>query len=886
MDLLERADALGVLDELLEATATGGRIAIVSGEAGAGKSALVGTFAARVGNRARVLWGACDPLLTPRALGPLHDIAREVGGQLGERLAHVDKERGRAAVFDALLGVLADPRQRPRPLVVMDDLHWADEATLDLVAFLGRRLERYRALLIVTYRDDEVGPEHPLRTVLAGLPRPLARRLAVAPLSVAGVAELARRAGRSPTGVHGVTGGNPLLVTEVLAAPEAGVPPTVRDLVLSRLAALSPPARELAGLVSIVPSGAESALLGADPAAVEECLARGVLVSSGDRVAFRHELLRRAVEESLSPPRRTALHAAVLAALTSRAAAPPDGYPPAPEQPAPRGGDSGVDPARLVHHAHHADDAAAVLRWAPVAARRAAAVGAHRQAAAHYRTALPRAIGLPAAERAELLEAYSFSSYLAGLAQEALDARRLALALREAGGEPERIGENLRWVSRLAWWTGRTAEGRSAGLRAVHVLEQAPQGRQLAMAYSNLSQLYMLADEDQLAIAWGVRALTLARRLNDPETRAHALINMGTARMQRGEPAGRLELERGYAAAAAAGLDDHAGRALLNLGTAPVVSAEYAEAVDALDRALAYTTARDLDGYVRHLLGHRAAVRLALGSWDAARADAEQALAGLVESNPSAVSALVPLGRLRARRGEPDALPLLEQAAGLAYKMGELQFVAPTAAALAEYYWLIGDPERAAAEARRAMPLAIRARRPWSLGELCFWQWRVGEPAAPPPAEIAEPYRLTIDGDWAGAAAAWAARGCGYQRALALAGGDAAAARQALRILDGLGAAGTARRLRAELRERGVGRVPRGPRPATAANPRGLTARQLEVAALLADGLSNAEIAGRLSVSAKTVDHHVSAVLGKLRVTSRGQAAVAARRLGLIPPQS
>ncbi|MBM0237514.1 AAA family ATPase, partial [Micromonospora sp. ATA32] len=304
MELLERADALGSLDDLLAASASGGRIALVSGEAGAGKSALVSAFMAAVGPRARVLQGSCDPLLTPRALGPLHDIARQVGGALAERLAALaahgrrEPER-RGRVFDALLDELDGPPRRPRPVVVIEDAHWADEATLDLTTFLGRRLGRCRALLVLTYRDDEVGPGHPLHTVLAGLPRPLVRRLPLPPLSTTAVETLARRAGRSPAGLYQATGGNPLLVTEVLAAAEPGVPPTVRDLVLARLAALSHAAREVAGLVSVVPSRAGSYLLDGEPAsAVDECLARGVLVPAGNGVMFRHELLGRAVSES------------------------------------------------------------------------------------------------------------------------------------------------------------------------------------------------------------------------------------------------------------------------------------------------------------------------------------------------------------------------------------------------------------------------------------------------------------------------------------------------------------------------------------------------------------------------------------------------------------
>jgi len=857
MELLERGDALADLEALLADTAGGGRIAVVSGEAGAGKSSLAAAFAAAAGSRAWVLWGACDPLLTPRALGPLHDIARQVGGALRERMAA--GERG--AIFDALLDALDGPRQRRRPVVVMEDLHWADEATLDLVAFLGRRLALCRVLLVLTYRDDEVGPDHQLRSVLAGLPRALVRRLPLPALSAAAVGELARRAGRPSSSVYAVTGGNPLLVTEVLAAADSGVPATVRDLVLSRLAALSPEAREAAGFVSVVPSQAEPALLASRGAGVEECLAGGVLSATADGVAFRHELLRRAVEEALSPVRRAALHADVLALLAGR---------------------PGVDPARLVHHAHHAGDAPAVLRWAPIAAVRAAEVGANKQAVAHYELALRHAAGAPAAERAVLLEAYATVGYLAGLIAEALQARRQALSLRELAGDTVRVGENLRWLSRLNWWLGHTAQARVAGERAVEVLESVPPGPQLAMAYSNLSQLHMLAGEGT-AIEWGERAIDLARHFGDLDTELHARVNVSSTRMEQDFERGGAELERVHAMAAAAGFSDHATRSLANIACQAVEWCDFDVAAEVLDRVLNFAEARDLDGYLQHLLGYRAAMLLARGDWAGARADAEAALSGPARPGPCRGTAQVALGRLRSRCGEAGAAEILHEAAEPAYEADELQFVGQAAVGLAECYWIAGDPVRAAAEARRGYALALRVGHPWFAGQLAYWQWRAGEPA-PLPEWIGKPYRLLIEGDWRGAAAEWADRRCDYARAEALSCGDEEAVGEALRIVDGLGAAGTARRLRAELRERGA-KVPRRPRASTAAHPTGLTTRQREVLTLLAEGLSNADIASRLTLSGKTVDHHVSAVLGKLGVPSRGQAAATAHRLGLLTPR-
>jgi hypothetical protein len=185
------------------------------------------------------------------ALGPLHDIARQTGGRLAELLASGGP---REAVFTTFLDQLAQPPQRQ--VVVVEDAHWADEATLDLLVFLGRRLERTPALLIVTYRDDELGTDHPLRGVVGALPRGLVHRVRPQPLSEAAVAELARRAGRPAAGLRALTGGNPLLVTEVQAADDAGVPMTVRDLVLARLVVDDRPKPHLVSLARAEPGPA------------------------------------------------------------------------------------------------------------------------------------------------------------------------------------------------------------------------------------------------------------------------------------------------------------------------------------------------------------------------------------------------------------------------------------------------------------------------------------------------------------------------------------------------------------------------------------------------------------------------------------------------------
>lgn len=372
MELVERDAVLREIEALLGGVARGsGHTVFVAGEAGIGKTSLLKVLAERRGD-ALLWWGACDALQTPHPLAPLLDIAR--ASEVGFRaLLGADADRG--ALFEAVLTELQ--RCRKPVLVVIEDVHWADAATLDLIKFLGRRIDRAPALLVTSYRDDELTPAHPLRRLLGELPASLITRIDLQRLTPQAVDLLARRALRSPAGIHAVTQGNPFFVSELLRLGMDAVPRSVQDLVLARYARLSPGAQALVRLASVVPARIErwlvERLLGADVERIEECLNSGLLMPAGSAaLGFRHELARVAVESSLSEPVAQALHASVLQALEQPGAAP-------------------VPMARRVHHATRAGDHAAVLRTAPEAARQAEARGAHREAAAHWRTALDHA---------------------------------------------------------------------------------------------------------------------------------------------------------------------------------------------------------------------------------------------------------------------------------------------------------------------------------------------------------------------------------------------------------------------------------------------------------------------------------------------------------------
>jgi DNA-binding CsgD family transcriptional regulator len=585
-----------------------------------------------------------------------------------------------------------------------------------------------------------------------------------------------------------------------------------------------------------------------------------MLVAAAAGVAFRHELARLAVEESVPPHRRVELHRRALAALADR----PGGAP---------------DLARLAHHAEAAGDVDAVLRFAPAAATRAASLGAYREAAAQYARALRFGDRLPAAECAELLERRSHACYLTDQNDAAVEAIQDALECRRRLGQRLEEGDSLRWLSQILWCPGRTGESEQAARAAVTLLETQPPGRQLAMAYANLARTCAAAARSEEAVHWAGRAFELAERLDDTEIFVEALTTVGTCEPE--EEEGRRKLERSLELATRDGLAEHVGRAYVLLVATALGNRRYGLAARYLQAGIDYCSDQGLERDRLYLLAYRARLQLDQGRWEEAGDSAAAVLRIPCSSISPRIEALVVLGLVRARRGDPGQWAPLEEAWALAEPTRELPRLRTAALARAEAAWLDGDRE-AVAEATKGV-LRLAPERNWGslAGELADWRRRAG--LAELPAERAEPYVLQAAGEWARAAERWRQLGCPYEAALALAdAGQEEPLRRAMEELQRLGARPAADAVARRLRELGVRRLPRRPRRATAANPAGLTARELEVLALLGSDLRNADIAARLHISEKTVDHHVSAILAKLGVRSRREAArvAAERRLG------
>lgn len=866
MVVLERAEQLAAVDAWLEDAAHGhGRLVYVAGEAGVGKTTLVRTAVDRVAGRARVAVAGCDGSATPAALAPLAELAAQLPGPAWS------EDADRRQLFGGLLAILRADSGRPT-LVVVEDVHWADEATLDLLRHLARRIDGCHALVLVTYRGEEVPATTGLRILLGDTASASGvRRIDLAGLTSRAVADLAAsHAQEHPDSppvdaarLHTVTGGNAFFVTEVLRGGSSGVPPTVRDAVLARVARLPEGAQRAIEVVALAGSRVEATLveglLADGLAALDEPLARGLLVERGGELSFRHELGRLAVAGEVPVGRRLHVHRRLLAALR----------------------EAGADPARITHHADAAGDSAVAVEFASRAGDRAARLGAHREAAEQYRRALDHAGRLPsdaldADRRARLSWALGYELYVTGRIDEATRAVEAARDLWEATGDRVRVGDSWRCLSRLSWFAGRNADAEEQARIAVDVLDGTGTA-ELGLAYSNRAQLRMLSSDLAGTREWGARSLALADALDDgpsrTELRAHALNNLGTMEIVGGDLAdGTQLLTESLELALSHGHDlhEHAARAYCNLASAAVSQRRFAEARRWLDEGIDYCADRDLDSWTHYLQALLATYHLHRGEHDDARGVAEALLRDRSIASVGVVDPLVALAHVRARQGDADVAPLVERARTLAAGMQELQRVAPVVALECELAWLHGDGRAAADLAAATWPLAAGTDCPWNRGAVARWMADATLERAQP---VAPAYAAELAGDWRRAADLWTGLGCPFDAGLALArSGERELLVEAVGTFEGIGARAAAARVRADLRAAGWA-APRVPRAGTAAHEHGLTPREADVLALVVEGLPDAAIAERLVISRRTAEHHVAAIRAKLGVRTRRDLA-------------
>lgn len=862
MQLLEREAQLQSLrDALREARSGHGCVALISGEAGIGKTSLVENFLQAQANSWRILRGTCDSLFTPRPLGPLHDIALQTGGTLLQRL---ESRSDRNSIFSASLSEL----QSQPTIVVVEDIHWADEATLDLLKYLGRRVSQSSTLMILTYRDDELGADHPLRQLVGDLGSSHSlRRIAVSPLSSAAVQELARNSKVDPLELHRLTNGNPFYVTEVLAT-QGGIPETIRDAVLARAGGLSPSARGVLEAGAVIGMRIEPWLLGSlvdlEPIPIEACLAAGLLRAEGSAYMFRHELTRQTILESISPHTMLALHRRALAALRNKSI-------------------TRENLARLAYHAEATQDGELVLEFAPAAAHEASAASSHREAAALLRLALRFADTLPAHLHAHLLDEYVVELAFSGAFVDCMEACQRAVDLWQAANEPAHQGDSLANLAILLFLSGNMVEAQQAMMRAISILEAIEYGPELGRAYKAACLIRMEVRDLEEARRLGSMAIDLAEQFGDMDTLARACNYTACATMPDDIEAGRELMERSLKLAQRANMPFAVGGAYTNLVQMLLELFRLSEAKAVLPQGIAYAQNHD-DDY--HFNGLRTLDGLAAfweGRWTEARSKLREVLEVRGPDLATRAYAQLTLAQTSIREGRESAMGELEKAVSAARLLEHLTALRRIHAAVAERAWLSGSLPEALGQLRLAYALAEGKKLAWLTGELAFWRWRAGD-IFTPPSWTASPYALQIAGDWKAAAGQWAQRGCPYEQGMALMDGDGPAQLEALHIFEHLGAKPIAEKLKQQMRLQGVRGIPRGPRPSTRENALGLTARELEVLSALVSGSSNSAIAKQLSLSTRTVEHHLASIFQKTGTQSRGEAVALALREKLVPP--
>ncbi len=841
---------------------------LVSGESGAGKTSLLQAFTDDCVDDRAVLSGACDPLTTPRPLGPFHDLAPQLGDDV---VAVLDSATQPHEIFTAVFEQL---RLTPSVLII-DDLHWADQGTIDLLRFLLRRLRVTGSVVVGAMRDDEVGATHPLRSLLGDVARsPDAATATLRPLSVDAVAALIEDRPVDAAALHRVTSGNPFYVVEMLDHDGTELPRTVRDAILARTNGLAADAWDVLHLLSCSPEAISDHLLthlGVGLPALRAVDVAGLIRRGSRGVAFRHDLCRIAISETLPPGGAPSLHRRVLAALES-------------SRPA--------DPAVLTHHALGAGDAARTLRHATDAGRAAARSGAHTQAAAFFATALEHGAPESVTDEAELLELLAEEYYLIDRLDDAIIASRRAMLLRRSSDDAGGVSGNHHALSVYHWYNA----DRDLADRHATAAEDVLAGDDASCADADLAHLgHTLALQAYLAVQ--VNDLDRARLLlarAAPFAEGSGDRPLGVRLQVIGGICDVLEGERGSREATLALLstghehfDEIYSSGYSNLTYLDVEQRRLRSAAELLGFTLPLTIERDLPICRVWQLGSRGRMKLMRGDWSDAVADADLVLAGpsapLARTWPHLVRGLVAL-----RRGG-DADADLEEAWELAQRFGEPIRLLPAAAALVERSWLQAVADERLEECRALLASASGGGLEWARGELATWLRRLdadlgtGPGVELAPDAVAEPHRLQLAGRFDDAARTWGRLSAPYDQALALV--EAAtpqSTRAGLDVLDRLGADRVAGKVRQDLRRGGVTTIPARRRQTTRANPAGLTGRQIEILTLLVDGSTNAEIAQRLFISTKTVDHHVSAVLSKLQVGSRRDAVQRATVLGLI----
>ena len=857
----DREQALATIQNAVtQLAASGGRAIFIQGEAGIGKTTLISNAMQGMPSTHRQASAMCDPLNTPRPLGPVRDLTQI----LYQRPTTAQDEH---QIFDSFLRQLQSSSEPT--ILVIEDLHWADQSTLDWLKFMGRRMSQLPVLLIGSFRSDEVDAQHPLRAALNAFPSARRAALQLDPLSVTAVTEMAAGSDISGTHVHQITGGNPFFVTEILNADGDGrnLPDSVADAVNVRLNMLSPAEIRFIETVSCCPvripyDTVRSMGLGDVTAMCDAATTRQILVPDGPDFRFRHELARRAAYARMPPAAKREAHTLFLSALLDDSAH-----------------EEQIE--LLLHHAQGAHRRDLVLRYAPKAAKTAAALGSHREAAQYLGAVMQDLDGQPPRFAAEICENWAYEAGLAlAIDEEVIAARERAVELWREVGDAEREGENLRWLSRLHWYRGESDIAQRYIHQAIDVLEGDDVTAARAKAFGLRAQFHMLQDQMDDAQHWGERAYDLAVAVEDHEVCAHALNTIGTARMFRGDRGGEEPLRKSLALSLSTGLDEQAARVYTNLSECLVEFRELEAAAELLDEGIAFDTAHDLDSWTYYLVGRKAQLSFERDLYHEALAIAEDVLTRDNQTLLMRMPALIVKARAACRLGLPEAAVNLKEAAEAARKIDEPQYIATICIAQLEAAVLANDQKAGRVIINSIASVESDQLSPRKRGELLFWAHMLEvAPDTDDNGDLPYGFSLSLSNAWADAVAAFDAEQSLYLKAWAMV--KTGAIQEADVVFEELWATSARKSLRQD-KSAGLSALSRGPYKAASQHPYGLTKTEQVVLGLITDGESNSQIAQTLSRSQRTVENHVSSILGKLRCKNRLEVVLRVQSEGWI----
>jgi DNA-binding CsgD family transcriptional regulator/tetratricopeptide (TPR) repeat protein len=872
-DLLERQETLEFIQSCVQKLSAGkGGVVSISGEAGIGKTSIIQALPDLCPEDIKLAVGFCENLTTSRLFGPLFDMCDVLGDEL---ICLLNGATPPGEVASQLLLTLK--RSQIPFILVFEDTHWADEATLDLIKVLARRAAFLPILLVLTHRNDEPAGEKNISSLLGSIsPRDLTR-IALSPLSYDAVAQLVGGHPGQAGKIHAITNGNPFFVKEILAGDsltKQDLPRSIRDAVWARMENCPIEQRVLLEAISILPGGGERDLivsLVTEPQAeqIDDLLESGMLVRDGRLIRFRHELARQATVQLISEVRKKHLHIAVGQWLKQ----------------SPTAEDLAVI-ARRLHHADAAGDGATIIEFAPDAAIRISQMGAHKRAAQLLALALRYSDLLTKEAAATLNESWSYESGLAErIDDEVIAARHKAIALWQELGRLDKVGLNHRWLSRLHWYRAESVKAEAHISKSIEVLETIDPGPELAWSYSIRSQWAMLNDQFDDALFWGERAITLAKQFGQTEIYVHALNNMGTSLLLSGKPErGQALMDESLELALHHGYHEQAARVYTNVAEYALSVRDMALAERYLKNGIAFDTLHDLDSWLHYLRGCQAHFLMLCGRFGEA-----EALAQLIVDLPNQtlvmqLPARIVLVRIQLLMGREGARRLSENLLIDVLKTQEAQRIVPVRLILAEAAWLDGNNQEILNQIGQAMGFGM-AQKSWEIAGIFCWSCRAGRTYLPLPDDLPLPARLECEGRISEAADAYANSGMPFEQAVALcsvSGADRSGALlRAHAVFSSIGASAAADRVRMIAETEGIKlntQERRGQYSAARAHPAGLTAKEQQVLDLLRIGASNADIAAKLHRSVRTVEHHVSAVISKLGVRSRQEAAVSADR--------